>query len=206
MSRALDAFRIGHSSINKPNGIEKFKNDFGTEVFLLHAQAHSAGLTLVNASHVFLCEPLLNTGNEIQAIARIDRIGQKSETNVWLYLIKDTVEESIHELSVKRRLEHMGHVARSKKGKEKEVSDEELLARGLEEANSLEMQKSVLSNLVAKGKGGEVVSKNDLWTCLFGGRTKRDTVDLNGDALMEDLNDRVDLNGGGALDNIVVTG
>ncbi|KAF7856914.1 hypothetical protein EAF04_009675 [Stromatinia cepivora] len=199
LSRAFGVFRIGHASIDKPNGIEIFKNDPGTEVFLLHSRAHSAGLTLVNASHVFLCEPLLNTALEIQAIARVDRIGQVVDTNVYLHIIGNTVEQSIYELSVKRRLEHLGHAARSKKGKEKELSDEELVAHGLEEADSIEMQESVLANLLAKGKSGEVVSENDLWTCLFGGRTKRDTVDLNSDAMREDPMDIVDPSGSDAV-------
>ncbi|QSZ29404.1 hypothetical protein DSL72_003918 [Monilinia vaccinii-corymbosi] len=199
LARAFDTFRIGHSSV-ACNGIEKFKNDPGTEVFLLHSRAHSAGLTLVNASHVFLCEPLLNTALELQAIARVDRIGQTSDTSVWLYNIAGTVEESIHELSVKRRLEHLGHAARSKKGKERALTDEELVASGLEEANSLELQKTILADLMAKGKGGEVVSENDLWACLFGGRKKRNTVDLTGDGAVEDPGNAVGLTGVGAKD------
>ncbi|ESZ90401.1 hypothetical protein SBOR_9212 [Sclerotinia borealis F-4128] len=193
LSRAFAVFRIGHSSIGNSNGIEKFKNDAGTEVFLLHSRAHSAGLTLVNASHVFLCEPLLNTGLELQAIARVDRIGQTVATNVWLYLIRGTIEESIHELSVKRRLEHLGQAVGSKKGKGSALSDEELVANGLEEANSLELQKTILAKLLAKGQGGEVVSENDLWACLFGGRTKRGTVDLNNGNAKEESVDTVNL-------------
>ncbi|KAA8575231.1 hypothetical protein EYC84_004421 [Monilinia fructicola] len=195
LARAFDTFRIGHSSIVS-GGVEKFKNDPGTEVFLLHSRAHSAGLTLVNASHVFLCEPLLNTALELQAIARVDRIGQTSDTSVWLYNIAGTVEESIHELSVQRRLKHLGQAARSKKGKEKALTDEELVASGLEEANSLELQKTTLKDLIAKGKGGEIVSENDLWACLFGGRKKRNTVDLTGDGAAEDPSNTTHLDDG----------
>ncbi|APA09728.1 hypothetical protein sscle_05g044980 [Sclerotinia sclerotiorum 1980 UF-70] len=195
LARAFRVFRIGHASIDKPNGIEIFKNDPNIEVFLLHSRAHSAGLTLVNASHVFICEPLLNTALEIQAVARVDRIGQLVDTNVYLHIIGNTVEQSIYELSVKRRLEHLGHAAKSKKGKERELSDEELVAHGLEEADSKEMQESILANLIAKGKSGEVVSENDLWTCLFGGRTKRDTMDLTDDATGEDPMDVEDPSG-----------
>ncbi len=137
-------------------------------MFLLHARAHSSGLNLVNASHVFLCEPLLNTALELQAIARVDRIGQQHETTVWLYIVEGTVEESIYNLSVQRRMEHMG---RSLKGKSKE-STPELLDANLEVANSLEMQQASLSRLMGKGRiSGEVVDKNDLWQCLFGDKT-----------------------------------
>jgi E3 ubiquitin-protein ligase SHPRH len=174
LARAFERFRIGFSSIDKPNGIEKFKHDPSVECFLLHARAHSSGLNLVNASHVFLCEPLLNTALELQAIARVDRIGQHQETNVWLYLVDGTVEESIHHLSVKRRIEHIGQKISIGKGKAKEMTPDELLDTNLEEANSLELQQASLTGLLAKGgKGGELVEKEDLWDCLFGGIGRR---------------------------------
>lgn len=168
LARAFRRFRIEFTSIDKPNGIESFKQDPGIECFLLHARAHSSGLNLVNASHVFLCEPLLNTALELQAIARVDRIGQQQETNVWLYLVDGTVEESIHQLSVRRRMEHIGHHGAGK------ARDDELLDGNLEEANSLELQQAPLTRLLVKGeKGGEVVQKEDLWDCLFGGVAAR---------------------------------
>ena len=165
LALAFRRYRIGFTSFDKAHGITNFKEDPGTEVFLLHARAHASGLNLVNASHVFLCEPLLNTALELQAIARVDRIGQQHETTVWLYIVDGTVEESIYDLSVQRRMEHMG---RSLKGKSKE-STPELLDANLEAANSLEMQQAHLSRLMGKdGISGEAVDKDDLWTCLFG--------------------------------------
>lgn len=170
LALAFDRFRIGCSSIDKPNGIEKFKKDPSVECFLLHSRAHSSGLNLVNASHVFLCEPLLNTALELQAIARVDRIGQHQETNVWLYLVDGTVEESIHQLSVRRRMEHMGQsLSHGRKGKSREMSPVELSDKKLEEANSMELQQASLTGLLAKGgKAGEMVEQKDLWECLFG--------------------------------------
>ena len=179
LAQAFSRFRIGFSSIDKPDGIEKFKQDPGIECFLLHSRAHSSGLNLVNANHVFLCEPLLNTALELQAIARVDRIGQHQETNVWLYLIDGTVEESIHQLSLKRRMEHIGRTISkgredTSKGKDKELTPDELLDTNLEEANSMELQQASLTRLLVKGgKGGEMVEKEDLWECLFGGVGQR---------------------------------
>ncbi|KAH8908679.1 hypothetical protein BR93DRAFT_976808 [Coniochaeta sp. PMI_546] len=167
---AFENYRIGYTSFDKAKGISSFRDDPGVEVFLLHARAHSSGLNLVNASHVFLCEPLLNTALELQAIARVDRIGQEHETTVWLYVVEGTVEESIYNLSVQRRMEHM-HMGRNLKGKSKE-STPELLDASLEVANTLEMQQASLSRLMGKGGiSGEVVDKNDLWQCLFGDKT-----------------------------------
>lgn len=173
LAQAFIKFRIGFSSIDKPNGIERFKQDPGIECFLLHSRAHSSGLNLVNANHVFLCEPLLNTALELQAIARVDRIGQHQETNVWLYLVDGTVEESIHQLSVKRRMEHIGQRLADTKGKGKAAATD-LLEDNLEEANSMELQQASLTGLLAKGgKGGEMILKEDLWECLFGGKSVR---------------------------------
>jgi len=170
LGQAFQHHRIGYSTIDKLSGIEKFKEDPGTECFLLHAKSQSSGLNLVNASHVFLCEPLINTALELQAIARVDRIGQEQATTVWLYLVDGTVEESIYDISVRRRMEHMG---RSIKGKSKE-STPELLDSSIEVANSLELQQAGLSSLLTKGKaGGEMVEKGDLWECLFGNRRER---------------------------------
>jgi E3 ubiquitin-protein ligase SHPRH len=167
LALAFRRYRIGYTSFDKAHGIASFKEDPGIEVFLLHARAHASGLNLVNANHVFLCEPLLNTALELQAIARVDRIGQQHETTVWLYIVDGTVEESIYELSVQRRMAHIGQSLQGK-GKSKE-STPELLDAKLDEANALEMQQAHLSKLMGKdGISGEAVDKDDLWTCLFG--------------------------------------
>lgn len=182
---ALSRFRIGHSSVDDRRGgggAARFREDPAAEVFLLHARASSAsGLNLVEASHVFLCEPLVNTALELQAVARVDRIGQVHETTVWLYLTAGTVEESIYDLSVRRRLEHMGQRTKPDhnnnsndnkgkgKGKGKEVGEGDTIDASLEAANTLEMEHAALAKLMSKDKSaGEVVAQRDLWECLFG--------------------------------------
>ncbi|KJZ75564.1 hypothetical protein HIM_05027 [Hirsutella minnesotensis 3608] len=159
LRNAFRRFHVGHASIDDPLGIQRFKEDPAVEVFLLHARAHSSGLNLVNASHVFLCEPLVNTALELQAIARVDRIGQRSrETTVWLYVVSGTVEESIYRLSVRRRMRHLGSGLRA-------APD----ATSLDEANTLELEQAPLSRLMCKDKtSGEMVDRGDLWECLFG--------------------------------------
>ncbi|ROW02865.1 hypothetical protein VSDG_01658 [Cytospora chrysosperma] len=168
---AFKRYRIGFTSFDKANGATEFKEDPSIECFLLHARAHASGLNLVNASHVFLCEPLINTALELQAIARVHRIGQEQETTVWLYIVDGTVEESIYNLSVRRRMDHMGDHARARardKGKSKE-STPELADEAIEAANSMELEHASLSKLMGKGRAaGEAVDKGDLWECLFG--------------------------------------
>ena len=165
LANALTRFKIGFTSIDEPRGITRFKDDPAIEVFLLHARAHSSGLNLVNASHVFLCEPLLNTALELQAVARVHRIGQQHETTVWLYVVSGTVEESIYNLSVKRRMEHMGRDV----DRYSTSSTPELLDINIEAANTRQMEIAALSKLLSKDKtAGEMVQKGDLWECLFG--------------------------------------
>ncbi|POS72109.1 hypothetical protein DHEL01_v209497 [Diaporthe helianthi] len=166
---AFQRYRIGYTSFDKRDGATDFKENDSIECFLLHARAHSSGLNLVNASHVFLCEPLINTALELQAIARVHRIGQNQETTVWLYIVDGTVEESIYNLSVRRRVAHIGDKTRTRgKGQSTEVTPE-AGDEAIEAANSMELEHARLSKLMRKGKAaGEAVDKGDLWECLFG--------------------------------------
>lgn len=83
-----------------------------------------------------------------------------------MYLVTDTVEEAIYDVSVSRRLAHMGNSSKSQGAKNMDADVEE---NTLEAANSLEMQEVPLAKLLSKGPGGgEVVEKGDVWKCLFG--------------------------------------
>lgn len=174
LADSFNRFKVGFSRITKKGGIEKFRNDPSIECFLLDAKSDSSGLNLVNATHVFLCEPLINTAIELQAIARVHRIGQHRPTAVYMYLVSDTVEEAIYDISVSRRLAHVGRrgqastTASSRSGTATPLA-KELQESAIDAANSLEMQKAPISKLLERGKNeGELVSTEDLWRCLFG--------------------------------------
>lgn len=183
LSRAFKAHNISVSAFDDRQGIQRFKTDPAIECFLLHAKAHSAGLNLVCASHVFLCEPLLATAVELQAIARVHRIGQHRATTVWMYIIAGTIEESIYDLSVARRLEHIKRNVK-KVGKSKAGSSAasgtmtpRLGENVIDQANSLELQEADMKKLLTTGRqGGEHVDKADLWQCLFGHRRIKESV------------------------------
>ncbi|PKY04018.1 DEAD box-containing helicase-like transcription factor/DNA repair protein [Aspergillus campestris IBT 28561] len=195
LGSAFKKFQIGYSTFDNKDGIHMFKTDPSVECFLLHAEAQSSGLNLVNATHVFLCEPLVNTAIELQAIARVHRIGQRRPTTVWMYLVSDTVEQSIYELSVSRRQDHIIQKERQReshstmsqqddKALEKHVTDSTVSSTdgtdkdiavtevAIDSANSSEIQDAPLSKLIAGGSGGEIVKKDDLWQCLFGRTSK----------------------------------
>ncbi|KAL5333751.1 SNF2 family N-terminal domain-containing protein [Aspergillus crustosus] len=172
LATAFKRFQIGYSSVDDFDGIQKFKNDPAVECFLLHAKAHSSGLNLTNATHVFLCEPLINTAIELQAIARVHRIGQHRPSTVWMYLVSGTVEQSIYDISVSRRLDHIiGKQQEKKPGASTTIGAvvEDLSEVAIDSANSLEMQDAPLAKLMEGGVyGGELVKEDDLWRCLFG--------------------------------------
>lgn len=167
---ALKDFKIGYARLGRPSAAEKFKTDPSIDCLLLDAKTDSSGLTLVNATHVFICEPLIQTAVELQAIARVHRIGQTRSTTVWMYLVSDTVEEAIYDISVTRRLAHVQLRQKSKRSEKSRSSTPVPLQEGaVEAANSEELQSAPLTKLLTAGKtGGELVGKDDLWQCLFG--------------------------------------
>lgn len=65
---------------------------------LLPISRGANGLNLVEANHVLLVEPILNPAEELQAIGRIHRIGQKKATVVHRFLVRQTIEERIHQV------------------------------------------------------------------------------------------------------------
>ncbi|KAG8623442.1 hypothetical protein KVT40_008418 [Elsinoe batatas] len=178
LSSALSTFGITYVSISAKDSITKFREDPSIEAFLLDAKTDSSGLNLVNATNVMLCEPLVNPSIELQAIARVHRIGQTRATSVFMYLVNGTVEESVYEVSVKRRLEIV-HRSREEKSGSRSASRGTTPALGgeVDKAERLEMQAEGMEKLLGKGKsGGENVKAEDLWKCLFGVASRQATA------------------------------
>ncbi|KAJ7257871.1 SNF2 family N-terminal domain-containing protein [Mycena haematopus] len=73
--------------------VKHFASSEDTNVLLLHGERENAGLNITCASRVFLLESVVHHGFEIQAIARIDRMGQKKPTEVYCYYAEDTIEK-----------------------------------------------------------------------------------------------------------------
>lgn len=135
--------------------VDLFKNKSkGITCFLLDARAQASGLTLVNAKHMFLCDPLVNTSLELQAISRIHRIGQRDETTVWMFAIDNSVEENIVLMSTQNRLKYLG-----------ENDDKKITM-----AESLALMSSGGNDTMISSHDGEVVSNDDTWTALFSRR------------------------------------
>jgi E3 ubiquitin-protein ligase SHPRH len=84
-----------------------------------------------------------------------------------MYLIEGTIEKAIYDLSVQRRLAHIGNKSKGKFKKNTSKASE--LDEDVQAVDAAEMQDKPLARVLKKGsEGGEIVGKDDLWTCLFG--------------------------------------
>ncbi|KAK1833199.1 ATP-dependent helicase ULS1 [Podospora conica] len=91
------------SRTERDNSVQDFINTDKFPVMLVSLRAGNAGLNLVAASNVIICDPFWNPYIEMQAIDRAHRIGQQRPVKVYRILIKDTIEDRILELQQKKR-------------------------------------------------------------------------------------------------------
>ena len=99
-----------------------------------------------------------------------------------MYLIEGTVEKSIYDISVRRRMSQISHASRLDGH---ESAEREAIENQIEAANSLALQQTPLSTLLTKGSsGGELVGRGDLWDCLFAGRNGKDAPGVWTDGAM----------------------
>ena len=87
--------------------IAKFKSSADCRVLVLqagntHSGAGASGLTLTVAKHVVLMDVLPDPMVELQAIARVHRVGQTSETTVWHVVSRGSVDVMLRHLGVHR--------------------------------------------------------------------------------------------------------
>ncbi|KZT42463.1 hypothetical protein SISSUDRAFT_980248 [Sistotremastrum suecicum HHB10207 ss-3] len=70
--------------------------------FLLSTRAGGLGINLETADTVIIFDSDWNPQNDLQAMARAHRIGQKSHVNVYRFVSKDTMEEDVLERAKKK--------------------------------------------------------------------------------------------------------
>lgn len=141
----------------KRNTSSEFKNNPDIFVFLLHGERENAGLNLTEAKRVFCLEPVVNHAFETQAIARIDRMGQDSETEVYCYYSEDTVERNILDLGARQGV--------SLYTRDRAVGT--LLNTNTTDHQSRSKQIDSLKKGKGKGKGDFVHSADDMVAILF---------------------------------------
>lgn len=88
---------------NRKERIEHFQTDANCGVFLISLKAGGLGLNLTAADYVFLLDPWWNPAVEMQAIDRAHRIGQTRQVFAYRLICRNTVEEKIADLQVKKK-------------------------------------------------------------------------------------------------------
>merc|ERR1712209_20794 len=93
----------------RKNAIDHFNApDSQDFCFLLSTRAGGLGINLATADTVIIFDSDWNPQNDLQAMARAHRIGQKDQVNVYRLVTKSSVEEDIIERAKKKMvLDHL---------------------------------------------------------------------------------------------------
>ncbi|KAK4049943.1 hypothetical protein OIV83_003767 [Microbotryomycetes sp. JL201] len=116
--------------LRKEEAVRQFVEDPDVAVFLLHTKSQSAGLNLTVARYVCLVEPLLHPSLEIQAVARVHRIGQKNDTTVYQYFVSDSVDQRVAELRARNNTSLFTPKAKRDTAQESRISQRDMSTTG----------------------------------------------------------------------------
>ncbi|OCT76996.1 hypothetical protein XELAEV_18032199mg [Xenopus laevis] len=78
----------------------KYSSDF---IFLLSSKAGGVGLNLIGASHLILYDIDWNPANDIQAMARVWRDGQRRTVHIYRLLTTGSLEEKIYQRQISKQ-------------------------------------------------------------------------------------------------------
>ncbi|KAI5296307.1 hypothetical protein KEM52_004287 [Ascosphaera acerosa] len=115
-----------YSSLEKQKQIDRFNaKDSPYFAFMLSTRAGGVGINLATADTVIILDPDFNPHQDMQALARAHRIGQKNKVLVFKLMTQSTVEEKIMQIGKKKML--LDHVLIERLDQTKD-SDEDLEA------------------------------------------------------------------------------
>jgi len=95
LSISLKLNAISYLQFTSTKILQQFRQDPNITVLLMPLGKGANGLNLTEAQHVILVEPQLHRSVELQAIARVRRLGQKYNTYVYRFIVNDTAEEVV---------------------------------------------------------------------------------------------------------------
>jgi SNF2 family DNA or RNA helicase len=95
-------FMLTGETENRGQLVDEFQNHPGAGLFLISLRAGGSGLNLAAASYVVLFDPWWNPAVENQAIDRAHRIGQTKTVFAYRLLIRDSIEDKIRQLQVRK--------------------------------------------------------------------------------------------------------
>jgi SNF2 family DNA or RNA helicase len=88
---------------NRQDNVNNFQSNEKIRVFLISLKAGGTGLNLTEADYVFIIDPWWNPAVENQAIDRCYRIGQTKNVLAYRMICKDTIEEKIVSLQLRKK-------------------------------------------------------------------------------------------------------
>ncbi|XP_063965132.1 DNA repair and recombination protein RAD54B-like [Lytechinus pictus] len=84
--------------------VEHFNSSYAKEtIFLLSSKAGGVGLNLVGASRLLLYDIDWNPANDLQAMARVWRDGQKKTVHIYRLITAGTIEEKIYQRQISKQ-------------------------------------------------------------------------------------------------------
>ena len=95
--------QMSGSTRNRQELVDKFQNDSDIKLFLMTLKVGGVGLNLTKADYVFIFDPWWNKAAENQAVDRAHRMGQQNKVFSYKMITKDTIEEKILELQMKKQ-------------------------------------------------------------------------------------------------------
>lgn len=103
-SAGYDTCRIDGKVPQKKRAIEiqRFTDDDKFSVMLCSLKACGVGITLTRACNLFLTDLWWAPSVDLQAIDRVHRIGQTKPVNVLRFLVRDSIDEKIFDLQLKK--------------------------------------------------------------------------------------------------------
>ncbi|KAJ3381044.1 hypothetical protein HDU92_005603 [Lobulomyces angularis] len=138
----------------RKRSMEHFNQPDSTDFcFLLSTKAGGLGLNLETADTVIIFDSDWNPQNDLQAMARAHRIGQKKTVNIYRFVSKDTIEEEIIERAKRKMVIEYCII------KQMDTSGQSLLYKNKKSSNNNSLSREELE-LVLKF-GAQNLFKND---------------------------------------------
>jgi superfamily II DNA or RNA helicase len=83
--------------------VRRFQTESQTKAFVMTLKTGGTGLNLTAADYIFIMDPWWNAAAESQAVDRAHRIGQTNPVFCYKLIARDTIEERILQLQVRKK-------------------------------------------------------------------------------------------------------
>ena len=103
-TRGQQYMRIDGGTTNRQVLIDEFNKRDSCKLFLISTKAGNMGINLQSANRVVVFDSSWNPANDLQAIFRCYRYGQKKNTFIYRFLAAGSMEEKIYKLQGKCRI------------------------------------------------------------------------------------------------------